>query len=355
MIPKIKTKHDGWMQYEKWRTSYHFQRAFNISSCKLLHRSSPPFSEGIRQHDIECTINLRINFDQKLWWKEQGDIVRYLVGGGNMDDDLEILSEPNNLSSSAAYLRKRFEQVYSSNAVYQDLFIDSPPCRHTLILCFELIHRYWEIEIVECASPTLITTIRNSTTKDDDKHKITNSNHHQETSHHFEDDVKLKEIRTKPRVGDDVVLRVSYTVVQRPRLSFLQSSAFDQFALFSFVKEKLFESEYEGWMDLYIRPIPAPSTDRLDDSDNDSNYSDDWKIINWKVYRHDDRLRVFPPQFVYRYIRGTNDSMNMDSPIDILTLVEKVPFISIVFQLFRRGHGMVVQHFAKKKFRNEIR
>lgn len=332
------------VQHEKARISNQVPSAFPVSTRKLSHCSKTQVSVTT-QDSPESHIKLHSNFDHKLWWKAHGDIVRYLLNDGNEGSDFELVGDISKSSSQVTSLRN-YEQTYATDAVYQDIFIDSPPCRDTLKLSFELINRYWQIKIIEWNPPILMTA--------DMKNNETSINN--QKSDHFDRNVDVEAmVGKRARVSDSLFLRVPYTAKQRPRFSFLPSTFHNKFPSLSVLMRKFFEFEYEGWIDLYVRPASSRTTVSSDGSYGDNNACDDYESNKWKVYRHDDRLRVYPPKFLARYIQGMNEHMNGGDAIDALTIIEKTAFISTIFQWFRLAHGMAVHHFAMKRIRTESR
>jgi hypothetical protein len=297
-----------------------------------------------QRRDVRMLVgpNNSINFDYKLWWKQNGDIIRQLLEGSNNNNsscekffvDYDAVFN-NNSSSSASILPKKqrrpFEQVYSSDAIYQDLFIDTPPSRDTLKYSFELISRYWEIEVTKWGSPVLM---------------MTNPNNKNVIVDDFTGEATTK--KTEETVSDDeiIFIRVPYSVTQRPRFFVSYFVLFEKFRSSSDVLrcwfEFAFEYKYEGWVDLYLRPktkLLPPSTNSTSTTTNN----------NWEVYRHDDRIRVFPPQAICHYLNKINndDENGDDGSMDMLTIVETIPFFYTIFQWFRRVHGRIV--FSKSK------
>ena len=206
--------------------------------------------------------------------------------------------------------------------IYQDLFIDCPPCRDTLKLSFELIHRFWEVKITEWNPPSLVATTSSCKMECDNNGNKNTVTPHQE-SNYFQK-------------KNERILRISYTATQRPRL-FLAPSAFYERMV------NLLEFQYEGWIDLYVRPELTPG---CDNDNEDYDYCDS---SNWKVYRHDDRLRVYPPKLIWYYNKDIYEHLNGENAIDILTVIERIAFVSTIFQGFRSLHGKIVHHFARKK------
>jgi hypothetical protein len=352
--PEIQMVYRVVVQHEKARISNKVARAFPVSTRKLSQCSKPQFSVA-SQDNIESHMKLHSNFDHKLWWKAHGDIVRYLLNDGNEGSDVELVGDLSKSSSRVTFPRNRYDETYATDAVYQDLFIDSPPCRDTLKLSFELINRYWEIKIIEWNPPILMTANSNCKMEYDDINNNERSINHQK-SDYFDKNIDVEAmVGERPRISHALFLRVPYTAKQRPRFSFLPSTFHVKFPSFSVLMGKFFEFEYEGWIDLYVRPVSSPTTISADVSCGDDNACNDYGSSNWKVYRHDDRLRVYPPIFFAQYIQGINEHMNGGNAIDALTLIEKTAFISTIFQWFRLAHGMAVQHFAKKNIQTESR
>ena len=338
-------------------------RALSISVRKPLSSSSSVCYDECQVRS-DCRIKSPLPLDHKLWWKENEDIVRHLLEGGNGSGDCEVFDDANNSSSSSIFFENCFERAYASDAIYQDLFIDTPPCRDTVKLSFELINRYWEIEVTEWGPPTLMTTISNHTKKDDDKYNDNTSEDHQ-TSNHFANNLNIEAVTVKTLTGGPIFLRVPYAVAQRPRFFFLSSTLFKKSLLLPVPLRNFFDYKYEGWIDLYLRPASDPSVasnssygsdsetvDIINNINNssikykDDNDSEDCKNSNWEVYRHDDRIRAFPPKLI-RYYTGI-DERGCDF-IDTLSIIGRLPLISNIFQRFRRGHGKVVQYVATKR------
>jgi len=331
----------GLAQHERKRTSNIVLHAF----CRRpLSSSSLSFFSGYQVH-CDGSMKSHFHFDHKLWWKENGDIVRHLLEGDNGSVDCRLFDDVNP-SSSPILLKNRFE-VYASDAIYQDLFIDTPPCRDTLKFSFELINRYWEIKVTEWGPPILMTTIPNHNKKNDGKNNETIAEDYH-MSNDYANNMDTEAIPGTTTIGDALFLRVPYAVAQQPRFFFLSSTLFKKIPLLSVLRQKVFEYKYEGWIDLYLRPSLCPVPANSNINDRDYKDSDDYKNnSNWEVYRHDDRIRVFPPKILRRYIRGIDE--NGGDIIDMLSIIERVPLISNVFQWFRRGHGMLVQTFAKRE------
>ncbi|OEU13788.1 hypothetical protein FRACYDRAFT_242140 [Fragilariopsis cylindrus CCMP1102] len=297
-------------------------------------------------------------FDYKQWWKQNGDIIQQLLEGSSnnnsnnnnnnnngdcedfFDDDVAVNS--SSLSSSSSILLKKrrrrrlIEQVYSSDAIYQDLFIDTPPSRDTLKYSFELIRRYWKIEVTKWGSPVLSMTNPNTVCKeiaivDDSTGEATRK-------------------KSEKIVPDDkvVFIRVPYSVTQRPRISASYFVSFDVLRRWF-----AFEYKYEGWIDLYLRPktkLHPPST-KINCSNKDDNGNvHDGNNNSWEVYRHDDRIRVFPPKAICHYVNKINNDGERgdDDSMDMLTIVETIPFFSTILQWFRRVHGRIVFSKCKK-------
>lgn len=279
-------------------------------------------------------------FDYKMWWEENGDIVRQLLDSCN---NCELSDDVANTSSSSILFKRRFEQVYSSDAIYQDLFIDTPPSRDVLKYSFELINRYWEIEVTELG-PVLLMVAQNN--------KV--------------------DCKTSYAISDELFIRVPYSVTQRPRF-FASYFAIlpEKFPLSSMLRRLFLEYEYEGWIDLYLRPkkrlhfdLTNESTTALSSgssSINNNTNNDDNKISSsikddkgdvhnnnhLEVYRHDDRIRVFPPHFVCRYFMvNNNNNENGDNFIDMLTIISKIPLVSTIFKWLRQVHGKIVEFFS---------
>lgn len=248
-----------------------------------------------KQDNLENITKSHLRFDHKRWWKTHGDVVRNLLEGGNND---KVSGNSADHSRKMPLSDGSFEHTYATDAIYQDLFIDCPPCRDTLELSFHLINKYWEIKVIEWNQGTA-----------------------------------MEEKGTTSSSNNAVFLRVPYTVKQQPRLSFLPSILRKKLTLLEF--------EYEGWVDLYLRPTSSSKTISSDE------------LIIWKVYRHDDRLRVDPPSLLIRYNNGIKRLMKAGNAIDALTIIEQTTFISAVFQWFRWVHGVTVHHFAKKKIKHE--
>lgn len=244
-------------------------------------------------------------FDSKLWWRENGDIIRQSLEGGGAsfklfdgDDQEEDDIVRNGTSScSSNLLRRRFEETYSSDVMYQDLFIETPPSRDVLKHSLNIIHQYWEIELNELRLP-VVRTMQSS-------------------------------------LSGHVVVRVRYSITQRPR--FLKNMS-SKLSLFSSVhRASLFDYKYEGWVDLYLRPTG--------DDDGIFHFND------WEVYRHDDRFLVYLPPFIYRYINDNSDEKGMKKCTDMLTIIEKIPLISTIFRWFRILHGRMVELSSDRKKR----
>jgi hypothetical protein len=212
----------------------------------------------------------------------------------------------------------------------------------------------------------MTTTIPNHNKKDDGKHNETIAEDYH-ISNDFSNNMDTEAIPGTTTIGDALFLRVPYAVAQQPRFFFLSSTLFQKIPLLSVLRRKVFEYKYKGWIDLYLRPslCPVPANKNSCDSsspaagiisnidnsiinDRDDNDSDDYKKnINWEVYRHEDRIRVVPPKIIRRYIGGIDE--NGGDIRDMLSIIEGIPLISSIFQRFRRGHGMVVQNFAKRE------
>jgi hypothetical protein len=317
----------------------------------ILQRNHRLVGGLTQRRDVRMLVepNDIIYFDYNLWWKQNGDIVRQLLEGSNknngdceefFDDDVVVNS--SSLSSSSSILLKKrgqqrpIEQVYSSDAIYQDLFIDTPPSRDTLKYSFELISRYWEIEVTKWGSPVLSMTNPNTVCK---KNVIVDD---------FTGEAMTK--KTEKTISDDkiVFIRVPYYVTQRPRFLISYFVSFDVlrrwFAL---------EYKYEGWIDLYLRPrtkLHPPST-KISSSNKDYNGNvHDNNNNNWEVYRHDDRIRVFPPKAICHYVNKINndDETGDEGSMDMLTIVETIPFFSTIFQWFRRLHGRIIFSECRK-------
>ena len=343
--PEIQMVYRVIVQHEKASISNQVASAFPVSTRKSSQCSKLEFSVA-RQDNLESFMKLHSNFDHKLWWTAHGDIVRYLLNAGNECGDFEVVGDVTKSSSQVTSLRNRYEETYAIDAVYQDLFIDSPPCRDTLEFSFELINRYWEIKIIEWNPPILMTADMKNNERSINRQK----------SNHFDRNVDVEAmVGERARVSDSLFLRVPYTAKQRPRLSFLPSTFQDKFPSLSFLLGNFFEFEYEGWIDLYVRPASSPTTKNSDASNGDNNACNDYQSNKWKVYRHDDRLRVYPPRSLARYIHGMNEHMDGGDAIDALTIIEKSAFISTIFQWFRLAHGKTVHHFAMKRIRTESR
>ncbi len=277
------------------------------------------------QDNLEKITKLHLRFDHKRWWQTHGDVVRNLLEGGN---NYKVSGNSADHSWKVPLSKDCFEQTYATDAIYQDLFIDCPPCRDTLKLSFHLINKYWEIKVIEWNPPSLMTTSSSCKKGHDDKKSSEGSlNHHQ--LHHCGEGKAVEAKGTTSSSNNALCLQVPYTAKQQPRLSFLPS----------ILRKKLMflEFEYEGWVDLYLRPISSSKT-----------ISSDERII-WKVYRHDDRFRVDPLSLFIRYNHGIKKLMKVGNAIDALTIIEQTTFISNIFQWFRWAHGVTVHHFAKKE------
>ena len=268
------------------------------------------------QDDLENITKLYLRFDHERWWKTHGDVVRNLLEGGNNN---KVSGNSADHSWKMALSKDHFEQTYATDVIYQDLFIDCPPCRDTLKLSFHLINKYWEIKIIEWNPPSLMTTSSSCKKGHDDKKSSERSLNHRQL-HHSEEGKAVEAKGTTSSSKNALCLQVPYTAKQQPRLSFLPS----------ILRKKLMflEFEYEGWIDLYLRPTSLSRT-----------ISSDERII-WKVYRHDDRFRVDN--------HGIKKLMKVGNAIDALTIIEQTTFISTIFQWFRWAHGVTVHHFAKK-------
>jgi len=282
-------------------------------------------------------------FNYKIWWEENGDIVRQLL---DSSINCELFNDVANTSSSSILLKRRFEQVYSSDAIYQDLFIDTPPSRDVLKYSFELISRYWEIEVTELGPPVLMIVAEN------------NKVGFQTSYGDFPYGSRCTEAPTKKTssISDEIFIRVPYSVTQRPRL-FVSYFAIlsEKFPPSSVLRRLFFEYEYEGWIDLYLRPKKRLHSDLTNEStathSSGSSSINNNKNNHLEVYRHDDRIRVFPPHFVCRYIKVNNNNNNNekgDNFIDMLTIISKIPLVSTIFKWFRRVHGRIVEYFSNR-------
>ena len=316
--------------YEKSRIATKVEYWFSFSKQKLLYSTSRILNSN--QDSIESKSKLHSKFDHKLWWKVNGNIVRHLLEGDIEWNDFD--RDGFRRSSLEASLQNRFNKVYATDAIYQDLFIDCPPCRDALELSFKLIDRFWEVKIIEWGPPTLITLFPHYSRE--------NIN---DESHHFERNKRLEATEERTNCSINFFLRIPYKVAQRSRLSFLPSFLSMNYPSNSVLMEKISKFEYEGWIDLYIRPV-APSAIWSEGSHIDVNDENDDCIRKWEVYRHDDRIRINFPQCL---------SLNRRSEIDALTIIEKIPVVSTIFRYFRRAHGLVVGHVAKIKVLYERR
>ena len=323
------------VEFEKVRIWNQFPSEPSISATSLQKFSIARVVDK-KEENVETIVKPHLNFDHRLFWKAHGDIVRHLLECGTKYSDVEAIGKHTDSSSLTTFPKLHFEQAYAADAIYQDLFIDSPPCRDTLKFSFELINRFWEIKIIEWNAPSLMTTIRKSKMNIGDGNCNEWSINYQKFYHSTED-ITTEAIGTRPSLSSAIFLRVPYTAKQRPRLSFLPSTLCNMFPRFSANTEKFFEFYYEGWIELYIRP-KSSSTARSSAGSN-----------CWEIYRHDDRLRVDPSSLFIRYLQGTNKHMKGSNSIDALAVVEQLTLISIVFQWFRWAHGMTVWYVARKK------
>jgi hypothetical protein len=290
---------------------------FFVADLKPLQRTFRFFSDTTASRTSVSDLSIR--FDHKPWWEENGFVVRHLLEGSDRNDkaDDSICFVDKNNASSPNNIRNNFERVYSSDAVYQDLFIDTPPCRDAVKFSFELIARYWEIKVIEWGPPTV---------------PLYNNNRNVE---------KIKRSEQGSRTEDcDVCLRVPYTVAQMPRLFSSKKSL---------IWGKILGFKYEGWIDLYLRrehPILKRNADTTITKnrcvDGDASIND-----TWEVYRHDDRVRIILP----KSLQFDNKTIGKDgdSDKDVLSIVETIPLISIIFQRFRSAHGKLVHHFVSMK------
>ena len=273
-----------------------------VLSRNLRKRSTTrPLYEG--RNRIETIAKSQFNFDHKLWWESHGNGVRNLLESGTNRSDVGIINDHAKLSKA------QFERTYASDAIYQDLFIDSPPCRKTLELSFALINRFWSIQIIKWNPPILMSTLEDykSVLESDSSNEVSKS------------------------LSGSLFLRVPYTAKQRPRLFLIPTSFWNKFPDL----KEIVSFQYEGWIDLHIRPTAVS----IDSSPDGSS--------SWKVYRHDDRVRVDPPNFLVPRLQQVNSKAG--GTIDALTVVQSIPLISTMFQWFRRAHGEVVCYFAQKR------
>jgi len=320
--------------------------------AKSLGSSSPSFLDRSKAYFGSSTKS-NVYFDHELWWAENGYIVRHLLEGRDSGDECANFSDGGNDSSlSTIRLRNCFEQVYASDATYQDLFIDTPPCRDTLKLSFHLINRYWEIQVTKLDPPILMKSFPCYHIEKKDKNENRNKG--------------VEAVVTTEPIGDNIFLRVPYTVTQRPRFFSLSSTMLKRFPLLPMLQWKILEYEYEGWIDLYLRPTgsPEPQIENFDGSsigstnmgnrhiitisDNDCNVG---KNGDWEVYRHDDRFRVFPPRFLHRYIGGVDETGG--DIIDALSIIERIPLVCTIFQRFRWVHGRLLHYFSKIEYQSK--
>eukprot|EP00536_Pseudo-nitzschia_multiseries_P005206 jgi/Psemu1/189981/e_gw1.95.15.1 len=310
---------------------------------KSLGYSSSSISDGCRA-DVGGSIHSKFDFDHEHWWTENGHIIRQLLDGKYSRSRKVLFNDERNCFSSNNLLGDRFEQVYASDAIYQDLFIDTPPCRDTMKLSFHLIHRFWDVNVTKLDPPILMRSIE--------------CDHNKEAKRNGSTGIKVTTTTTAAAatepIGNSRCLRVSYTVTQRPRISFLSSNIDKSFKLIQRLQR--IEYNYEGWIDLYLRPKSSQSQTSDTNTGMNNNlrttgFEDndpDWvKRNDWEVYRHDDRLRVFPPKVLHRYI--ANIDQNRENVIDALTIVERTPLISKIFQQLRLVHGKAVHYFTKTK------
>ena len=266
---------------------------------KTIRRSNREMTQGPKSH---------FNFDHKLWWKSHGDVVRNLLESDRKSSNVGIIDDHAGMAISKAH----FEETYTSDAVYQDLFIDSPPCRKTLKLSFALINRFWDIKITKWNPPILMSTL--------------------------EDDQITLESESSDSMGkvaslsNSLFLRVPYAANQRPRLSFLPMTFWNKVPKM----KEIISFQYEGWIDLYVRPTAVSSDASPDESSS------------WKIYRHDDRVRLDLPNFVVPLFQRINNKTRAGDSIDALSVIENINLVSTIFQWFRRAHGEVVCYFAKK-------
>jgi hypothetical protein len=112
-----------------------------------------------------------------------------------------------------------------------------------------------------------------------------------------------------------------------------------------------FEFEYDGWIDLYVRPQVPPEPIGI----TNQRRNDDCESSKWKVYRHDDRLRVYPPKIFQHTNSHTYEHLRRQDAIDALTIIGGIPVASALFQRFRSLHGKIVRHYARKKIENNSR
>lgn len=289
-----------------------------LSQCMRATHDLP----GKSNETLETIMKLHLCFDRDRWWKIHGNVVRDLLESRS---NFEIIGNPASPSCQMPTSKDLFELTYAIDAIYQDLYIDCPPCRDTLKLSFQLINQYWDIEIIRWDSPFLMTT---SPMNHSEKNSREASFNH-EGSDYSNEDIAMELKGSMSSSNNTIVLRVPYAAKQRPCLSFLPS-------IFRKML-KFLELEYDGWIDLYLRPI---SLSKATSSDIRNN---------WKIFRHDDRIRVDPPSLFLRYYPGIKKQVKGEDVIDALTLIEQTTFISTLFQGFRRAHGIAVQYFAKRK------
>ncbi|VEU40687.1 unnamed protein product [Pseudo-nitzschia multistriata] len=322
-----------------------FSRAVHNSLRSTLDSFSFPHKETFKG----C-INPSVDFDHDQWWAENEYIVKYLLEGSDSGDNTILFSDDGGSFSSSRLLGDHFERAYASDAIYQDLFVDTPPCRETLKFSFQLIHWYWDIKVTSFDPPTLLRSFPYYDINSEGAYTKNES---------------AGENMLGGTKRDDVihVVRVPYNFIQQPRLPFLSSHMFERFPLLPALKQKIIEHKYEGWIDFYLRRTASSRRDRgssetgkykncCNTNRGDRNCAND-KNGEWEVFRHDDRLRIFLPNFLRPYISFTSEKVG--DRIDALSIIERIHLFSIFFQQFRLLHGKLLHFYLKKKARQKAR
>jgi hypothetical protein len=175
-----------------------------------------------------------MSVDVNGWWQTHGRVIGHALQGRTFIDDT---SEPTNettktikVASTSANQQpslKEFQEVYSKNATYQDLFIFTTG-RQAVRYSFELIGMFWEIHIVQIGPPV--------------------------SFHRKSSDLVINSGKDD---GLTAVVRVPYTIAQRPK------------GVLSWIGWY----QYQGWIDLHIRQEQAKEGQP-----------------KWKVEDHDDRI-----------------------------------------------------------------